>query len=898
MNFSEANFDSARQRRRERAAADWERATKSHRAMSLAELANALWCEEGDIPERFKASDPSRTAPRLPSIGSSNEELHQLWTSPAIEARREHRIAHPTGDDRTRALLAAFERCTHHRIFTYDEERDDPEFAYEQCWLDWGPESNMLVMFGRNGAGKSLIINEFVKHLLGRLGEEAEEAMTQITAELHLEPFEAEELLTELALGLNETEANFVSVVCAEMLRYPAFCWREMEASPLIARTAKTRSAVMAIKPSEISNGWVERLFHSALARFGSHIQPDWLETPRNEIPPVDSDSSFRPVERLFRHRATTGESFRLLPRVSRFEDPPDGIETELHRAVQNTVLGTSRWDDAFTYEPPVPDEFRQRLPDVRNGVWVAPDESFQFEWIGTDGHPCPPAQAISLAVAVSTDKGRESIADVGIEDRAGLQRLLDHLLVGGPGRYSGYATGLIAAVEGLLGTPVLAEETRSVWHSMGVELAFRARVLLKLTEIIANESSPSFVAEYARLVLQPPSPENTTVRAQLITPSGRTETLNDAPSGVARWTGLVIGVAHLQAADRWGAADAAGFQDLRDEEDPWGLPSVWAVARFLAQQAPPAARQPTLVLADEPELNLHPSAAEEAAEWIADLAADRNVLVATHSPAFLNLPPSSAKLVGVRRAPLSGHITPFEVDSDALQRLDALGDDLGLGRSAFLHLTKGVVVVEGQADAAALQALAPALINRHRLLVIALHGSSKARHFAESEVVQNLGLPMALLLDNTSKERLRRFQSGAVDGVSAETRTQARLSEIASTRDLPLVLLNFGAPDILAAIPEDTIRREVDGCAHWDWTERLAMWMRDSTNDTLNGVNFKNWVLAQWGRSARGGGLEAITSLFASMTETDEPPKVAALMLKELTAWADSIGRHSHHRV
>ena len=63
------------------------------------------------------------------------------------------------------------------------------------------PSTNLLVLFGRNGAGKSLVINEFAKHLQGNLGGESA-GLTQITSELELDPSKIADILCELTLGL------------------------------------------------------------------------------------------------------------------------------------------------------------------------------------------------------------------------------------------------------------------------------------------------------------------------------------------------------------------------------------------------------------------------------------------------------------------------------------------------------------------------------------------------------------------------------------------------------------------------------------------------------------------------------------------------------------------------
>lgn len=899
MDFSDAQRESARQRRRKRAEADRDRAARTFKRLSASEIARALWCDEAAL---LRSTEPppspgNRGHQRSPAAWS-REDIPRFWDKPEVRRQREHRIDQPTDEDRDYTLLEVFKHCTHHRIVCYDDNWEGDEFAYGVFSILWEAETNLVVLFGRNGSGKSLVVKEFSDTLSGE--ERLAEYAVQIRAELHADPRVIEEALSELTLGLTAEESNFVGGVCGEMFRMPAFLWDNSCASPVIARTAATRSHILGVGPSAITNQWVDNLYNSAIDRFNPPYKYACLDddesNPRLSIPEGQFDTEFEPLE-LWDRSGVLDARLTLRPKVWRFDGHRTDIAAKLGISVQDVVLGESEWEDSTTYKPPVPDSLRNVLPDVQNGTGFEPSTSYSFDWINKHGHPASPGGAVTLRVLVRKKDTPDRFLDIPVDDPATLQQILTALLAGGPGRYSQYARHLIPVLEALVGGSQPTESARSIWHSMGTELAFRASVLLKLTEIIANQTAPAFVTDYARLVLQPPTPNNPQLIANLITAYGRIEELDEAPSGIGRWIRLVLGVSHEEAIDRWKVADAAQFQEVRDDDNPWDEKSVWAVAYLLSEQPAPPPTQPVVVLADEPELNLHPEAAEEAATWIATLAQDRTVLVATHSPAFLNLPPSKAALVGLRRHEQAGLIEPFSIGTDAMERLDALGDELGLGRNAFLHLTRGVVIVEGRADQAALNALAPKLISRNRLIVVVLHGSSNARRFAEAEVIQKLGIPLALLLDNTSQDRLKRLEEGDDSHATQETRTQLRLKEIAQSTGLPLTLLNFDAPDIIAAVPDAVIHRQIGGRSQWSWGHCLARWGNESSQGTIGRLNFKDWVLDQWGCSRKAGGAEVITSLFQETLATDEPPRVAVRFMKELEAWADSLGHSGPHQ-
>ncbi len=98
----------------------------------------------------------------------------------------------------------------------------------------------------------------------------------------------------------------------------------------------------------------------------------------------------------------------------------------------------------------------------------------------------------------------------------------------------------------------------------------------------------------------------------------------------------------------------------------------MWAALRFIASNAEGGNdSRPHLLLLDEPELCLHPNAVRQACKVLYDLASIHNwqVMVTTHSPAFLDLSRDNTTIVRVAKSATS--VTGTTVFRSARQKLD-----------------------------------------------------------------------------------------------------------------------------------------------------------------------------------------------------------------------------------
>jgi hypothetical protein len=215
--------------------------------------------------------------------------------------------------------------------------------------------------------------------------------------------------------------------------------------------------------------------------------------------------------------------------------------------------------------------------------------------------------------------------------------------------------------------------------------------------------------------------------------------------------------------------------------------------------------------LFDEPERHLHPHSQREAAAWIADLTRSSNcsAVIATHSLEFLNIPSETASYVkvvresdGARRARLQ------PMTDDVLGALRRAADEIGVGPAQFIHLVRGVLVVEGRHDRQVIGHFFGEELRRQRIHMVALHGARKLPALVEAEHLLSLDIPVFVLLDNVRGEALRsraRLQKRAVEDALLEVVRLGRHLN-ADVRPIP-----FDPPDVIYALPDDATRRALD---------------------------------------------------------------------------------------
>jgi energy-coupling factor transporter ATP-binding protein EcfA2 len=139
-------------------------------------------------------------------------------------------------------------------------------------------------------------------------------------------------------------------------------------------------------------------------------------------------------------------------------------------------------------------------------------------------------------------------------------------------------------------------------------------------------------------------------------------------------------------------------------------------------------------VILDEPERALHRSAEAYLAKGLQDLARDRDlcVVVASHSPEFLNLDDSAIFML--RHPDQRSEEDKYVQGISDVDRADLQG--FGLLPSDLLRRQQGLLLVEGQHDLIVWQSLLGAELAERRIEVVPLRGAKQLKATLDSRVL------------------------------------------------------------------------------------------------------------------------------------------------------------------
>jgi hypothetical protein len=371
--------------------------------------------------------------------------------------------------------------------------------------------------------------------------------------------------------------------------------------------------------------------------------------------------------------------------------------------------------------------------------------------------------------------------------------------------------TSVLGLLEDLL--PDDRQPSGEYRHPFAVHPA-HATVMAVMLQVVANAILPRFVADAGALILDiAPPGEWHRRRAKALFTGGLNGdvAVDDLPSGLRTWALAAISFAqaHLQAADWTGSSDGGELpwrsEGLVAKGDRWQS----ARGRAIADCDPPSLRPvlhpvPSLLyLLDEPEAHLHLTAQRDVVELAGNLAAaSRGVVVATHSLAFLDAPSGRSQIVTLQAS-------AGKIRSSACNGLRDLADHasmLGLPPSALALACRGVLMVEGPNDRQVIQRYGGIDLDKERVVIVVLQGHHGAAGIAELEFLHALRIPIFILLDHVRSEAIRQALAGGAGSLSAEERTVTALHHSLKERRLEATLLPFQHVDIIRAVPEAEI--------------------------------------------------------------------------------------------
>lgn len=396
--------------------------------------------------------------------------------------------------------------------------------------------------------------------------------------------------------------------------------------------------------------------------------------------------------------------------------------------------------------------------------------------------------------------------------------------------------------LEGVLGVLGL-EHTRPVINPSTDTWRVRPEVAARLDQLaaLATDLLPDFLDGLIRTELEVPtdwagSPH---VRVQYVERgSDRGHPINDFGRGASRWLSIALQVAiHIMEKD-------------------------WLTSAVLDD----AARKfsGSVLLVDEPEAHLHPSAVASVVRWCRRMVnAGFQVVAASHHEEFLRTTSSDVRFVKVTRG--AGTWTDIEggvhdavltrartLSTEATPVLQELAAEVGMHPAVALSLRRAVLFVEGTLDEAVLDEYAGPVLDAAGVLIVPIHGTKNLEGLIDAELTVRLGIKMGILTDNTvtatMRERPKKQRSG-------EERKVIRLIETFESRGLPQPTV-FGIPqdDLLFALPADGIREHAAGLAQGNvadfpgWHE-LRQECRDALEkSSSDSVDWKKYAQEHYG--------------------------------------------------
>lgn len=124
----------------------------------------------------------------------------------------------------------------------------------------------------------------------------------------------------------------------------------------------------------------------------------------------------------------------------------------------------------------------------------------------------------------------------------------------------------------------------------------------------------------------------------------------------------------------------------------------------FIVDALYDSGEQQTIVI-DEPELSLHPSLQKKVFKLLAEYAKDRQIVMATHSPYFVDFDyiKNGAKII--RTVKEDTNINVYNLEQESINKIESLLKDLnnphifGLSAREVFFLEDKIILVEGQED-------------------------------------------------------------------------------------------------------------------------------------------------------------------------------------------------------
>jgi ABC-type hemin transport system ATPase subunit len=371
------------------------------------------------------------------------------------------------------------------------------------------------------------------------------------------------------------------------------------------------------------------------------------------------------------------------------------------------------------------------------------------------------------------------------------------------------------------------------------------------------NALLPSFVVDFGTLKVSVTSPaewHRRRTRVVFQPGTGAEVDADDAPAGFRTWALAVLRFAEAQLLTAGWAADSRHYgafvAGTNDHRVQFGGLDVHRGTAFndaepssLRPQFPSSSR--LVYLLDEPEAHLHLTAQHDAADVAGQLAsAGQGVLVATHSLAFVDQPPGRTNFITLVSA---GGVATFDT-AGGLRSLTDRASELGIRPSSLAQACRGVLVVEGKNDVEILQRYGGYDLNEHFIVLAVLQGHHGATGLAELEFVHALQIPIVVMLDHVRRTVLEEALANNVGRLNAEEHTLVALHQSLVGNRLAAFVLPFAKVDIVCAVPDDEMQWAFDQLGGHEFAGWASFTERASEAFEKSGVKFKEFFERETG--------------------------------------------------
>ena len=303
-----------------------------------------------------------------------------------------------------------------------------------------------------------------------------------------------------------------------------------------------------------------------------------------------------------------------------------------------------------------------------------------------------------------------------------------------------------------------------------------------------------------------------------------------------------------------WTAIDRSGVELSIEQLSK--AQSRWATVAIQLALLDHQAGLPTVIVLDEPEAALHRRAERHMVRGLSSIAKSINatVIVATHSPALLRS--EGARLVHVRRDS-AGNAVVEPMTLELRERIE----ELGLDTVDLVQFCRKALLVEGQHELVILQELFREELSDAGVEVLALRGASNLKNASDAQLLFRFtDADLVVMLDNENSQRITDIWNRACEAHDGGRDHLVVLAELASkdwtaeskflnefcSQAIHLSSRNrisfsmMSLPDIIDYLPVKAIAPKAQ--LHGDWPALRARHKNSGSKQ-----NFKTWMSANY---------------------------------------------------